>query len=108
MKMQSTEEAHPLYSEMITTLNERKIEDLQSIWAQYEHFQQVMNRDNAVKAIASEIGAASPLLLEQLESTYTNPIWKQRIAIWRKAQHWKQNEKLAIRFFTKRRSITFV
>ena len=77
---------------MVTTLNDRKMEDLQSIWAQYEHFQQVMNRDNAVKAIASEIGAASPLLLEQLESTYTNPIWKQRLAIWRKAQYWKQKK----------------
>ena len=68
--MQSTVEAHPLYAEMIAALNERKMEDLQSIWAQYEHFQQVMNRDNAVKTIASEIGSASPVLLEQLESTY--------------------------------------
>lgn len=88
-----TTEAHPLYSVMVTTLNERKMEDLNSIWAQYEQFQHVMNRDNTVKSIASEIHATSPLLLEQLALTYSNPIWTQRLAIWTNAQYWQQKKK---------------
>ncbi|MBE1555652.1 AAA domain-containing protein [Sporosarcina limicola] len=87
-----TVKVHPLYAKMIAALNERKIEDLQALWAHYEHFQQVMNRDNTVKTISNKIGAASPVLLEQLESTYQQPIWTQRIAIWDKAQYWKQQK----------------
>ena len=75
---------------------------------QYEHFQQVMNRDNTVKTIATEIASASPVLLEQLESTYQHPMWEQRIAIWEKGSILETTEKLAIRFRTKRRSSTFI
>lgn len=87
-----TEKVHPLYANMIAALNERKIEDVQSLWAQYEHFQQVMNHDNTVKTIATEIGVASPALLEQLESTYQQLMWERRLANWEKAQNWKQQK----------------
>ncbi len=87
-----TAKAHPLYAEIVAALNERIIEDLQSLWAQYEHFQQVLNHDNTVKTIANEIAIASPVLLEQLESTYQQLMWTQRIAIWEKAQYWKQQK----------------
>ncbi|MFC5602687.1 AAA domain-containing protein [Sporosarcina koreensis] len=85
-----TEDAHLLYSELISALNNRDTDGLRSIWEQYEYYQKVMNHDSEVEAITAKVRQHSPLLMSVLESSYSNPIWEERETIWDKAQHWKK------------------
>lgn len=82
--------AHPLYSKILYALKERNSVALKAASIDYEHFQLITNWDHAVNNLSIEIKKFSPNLLMEIQSTYENPIWKHRIAIWSKAQYWKQ------------------
>lgn len=87
-----TEQSHPLYKEMIDSIKNRSLQHFNKKLSDYNHFQEVMQRDNTLNTIFSKLGKESPSLANSLEEYYSNPEWEQRLNTWQKAFEWKQTK----------------
>ena len=85
-----TEQSHPLYKDMIASIKNRSLDDFDKKLSDYNHFQEVMHRDNTLNTIFSKLMKESPSLANSLEEYYSNPEWEQRLNTWQKAFEWKQ------------------
>lgn len=89
IKNELSDDAHPVYSELISAMNKRSMEELLPLKDQYEYLKAVTNRDGEIRRIASKILLNSPDLFKLIETTVTSDIWEQRLSIWAHAQNWK-------------------
>lgn len=87
-----TEQSHPLYKELIDSIQTREADKICTILSQYNHFQEVMQRDNTLNTIFLKLLKESPSLTNSLEEYCTNPDWEQRLHTWQQAFEWKQTQ----------------
>ncbi|MFD2212381.1 AAA domain-containing protein [Metabacillus endolithicus] len=85
-----TEKSHPLYQELLDTIEQRNSNTFRTLHEQYLHYQEVMQRDSSLKNIFIELNIHSSTLVKTLEETFASPIWSQRFIEWDKAFEWKQ------------------
>jgi very-short-patch-repair endonuclease len=99
-----TEQSHPLYKDLVLAIQTRDNQKYNSIYAQYKHFQEVMQRDHTINTIYSELITESVELAKSLEETYTSPIWDQRLNNWQHSFEWKQTQNWIQQFSMKNES----
>lgn len=85
-----TEKTHPLYVELLNSVQSRDSDSFRQQLEIYSFYQKVKARDEKVNSIYSKLLKDSPCLADTLCQTYADPIWKKRLKSWEKAFQWKQ------------------
>jgi len=92
MKEVITDNSHPLYQELIDSIQARDADAIRPILLRYNHFQEVKQRDHTLNTIYLEFMKESPSLTNSLEENYASPDWEQRFNTWQQAFEWKQTQ----------------
>ena len=84
------EKTHPLYQELLVSVQNRNADHFIKKIETYHYYQDVNVRDVTLKRLSSKLVADSPTLAKSLSDTYLDGIWQQRLTSWEKAFKWKQ------------------
>lgn len=72
-----TEKTHPLYVELLNSVQSRDSDSFRQQLEIYSFYQKVKARDEKVNSIYSKLLKDSPCLADTLCQTYADPIWKK-------------------------------
>ena len=84
------EKTHPLYQELLVSVQNRNADHFIKKIETYHYYQDVNVRDVTLNDCFSKLVADSPTLAKSLSDTYLDGIWQQRLTSWEKAFKWKQ------------------
>lgn len=89
---------HPLYFDIITALKNRDVAFLPEIKSNYNFFQKVKEHEDIVRLLANKIRITGPLLMQNLDTTFSDSIWKERLNNWEQAFYWKKTKQWLANF----------